>query len=758
MAMMNALSSAVTGLKSEQTALDVIANNISNVNTTGYKAQTVSFEDLLSQTISAASGSTATTGSVNAQQVGLGVSIASTDTDMTVGSTSTTSNSTDVALTGAGYLIVQTGTTGEYEFTRDGSLSIDSEGNLTVDGKEVCGWEAFTLDSDGNKVYTTTGSVEPLNVYSDTESGNKKVLAAEATTAATVTGTLDSSSDVVSGATLQDIGSTAISSWDGTTTVNVYDEQGNKTAVTINYKKCATENSTTSWYWEASGTDATISPSSGYIAFDSDGTMVSSVTPLTTAIGSNTGTSTLDALGAAVTTASDSTVTSDYQAYAAALAAYTAAGGATQTNAATLVTAKSTLDSAISSLGNTTLSTALTTYNTKAGTAINTAATTEKSSDSAANEAAVTTAVATATGSALDTFEAAVETVNNTTLTSDYKTYADALTAYKTTASQANAAALVTAKTALDSEISSLGNTTLSAALTTYNTAAGTAINTAAKTEESTDSTTNEAAVTTAIAAATAAKTGYTDSDITVSTGLTAGTYTVAVADSTTTSGDYTVTLTDTSGKTYSTTSSDGSATFKTSSGTVTLTAPTSIEDGSMSFTVTEGTALTFNSTPTLAVTNTTDGTQAASVKLDMSDITSTSGTGTLTGTNTDGYASGTAESYSIATDGTISAKYSNGKTKSIGQIALAVFENPSGLEKAGDNFYTTSTSSGSYSTVVAGEGGSGTMTSYALELSNVDLASQFSQMMTSQRAYQANAKVITTGSEMLQSLINMVT
>ncbi|MEN6566114.1 MAG: flagellar hook-basal body complex protein, partial [Veillonellales bacterium] len=287
MAMMNALSSAVTGLKTEQTALDVIANNISNVNTTGYKAQTVSFKDLLSQTISAASGATATTGSVNAQQLGLGVSIGSTDTDMTVGSTSTTSNSTDVALTGAGYLIVQTGTTGEYEFTRDGSLSIDSDGNLNVDGKEVCGWEAFTLDSDGNKVYTTTGSVEPLNVYSDTESGNKKVLAAEATTAATVTGTLDSSSDVVSGATLQNIGSTTISSWDGTTTVNVYDEQGNKTAVTINYKKCATENSTTSWYWEASGTDATISPSSGYIAFDSDGTIVSSVTPLTTAISSN---------------------------------------------------------------------------------------------------------------------------------------------------------------------------------------------------------------------------------------------------------------------------------------------------------------------------------------------------------------------------------------------------------------------------------------------------------------------------------------
>ena len=92
-----------------------------------------------------------------------------------------------------------------------------------------------------------------------------------------------------------------------------------------------------------------------------------------------------------------------------------------------------------------------------------------------------------------------------------------------------------------------------------------------------------------------------------------------------------------------------------------------------------------------------------------------------------------------------------------MGQLALAVFQNPAGLEKVGSNFYTTSTSSGSYNTVVAGENGSGTMTSYALELSNVDLASQFSSMMIAQRAYQANAKVITTGSEMLQSLIQMM-
>ena len=114
-------------------------------------------------------------------------------------------------------------------------------------------------------------------------------------------------------------------------------------------------------------------------------------------------------------------------------------------------------------------------------------------------------------------------------------------------------------------------------------------------------------------------------------------------------------------------------------------------------------------------------------------------------------------QTLSISSDGTITATYSNDQKQAIAQVALAVFDNPAGLEKIGGNLYAASVSSGDYSVVVAGKGGSGTMTSYALELSNVDLASQFSSMMISQRAYQANSKVVSTSDEMLQSLINMV-
>lgn len=541
MAMMTALTSAVTGLKSQQTALDVIANNIANVNTTGYKAQTVTFSDLLSQTISAAAGSTTTTGGVNAQQVGLGTKVASTNTDLTVGSTSTSSNATDIALSGAGYLIVQSGTN-DYKFTRNGSLSIDSEGNLNVNGYKICGWESYTLDADGNKVYDTQGAVEPINIYSDAYSGNKQTLAPKATSTATIKGIVNSGKEVVTGATLQNIGSTAITEWDATTSIDVIDAQGNTAAVEVNLKKCAVDGTTTSWYWEASGTNTTISPSSGYIAFDADGNIVTSVTTVTTTI------------------------------------------------------------------------------------------------DTAAT------------------------------------------------------------------------NTT-----------------------------------------------GYSDSNISTSTGLATGDYTVTVEDSTTTSGTYSITLTDPSGTTYTTNSSDGSATFKTSSGTITLAAPTTLTTGSSTFAVADGTTLTFDSTPAISVTSTTAGTKAVVVELDFSGVSSSNIDSASISSTADGYVAGTAQSYSISSDGTISATYTNGETRSVGQIALAVFENPSGLERVGGNFYSSTINSGDYSTVVAGQGGSGAMVSYALELSNVDLSSQFSAMMISQRAYQANSKVISASDDMLQSLINMV-
>lgn len=287
MAMSAAMSTAVSGLKTQQSSLDVISNNISNVNTTGYKSQRVSFSDLLSQTISSGSGSTATTGGTNPVQYGMGTSIGSVDTNMTQGTNSSTGISTDVAISGNGFLVVQGGSQGDYQYTRAGNLSIDNSGNVTVGGNQVCGWEKYTVDTKGNYVYDTNSKTEPLNVDSDSYNGNKKVMSAKATTESTFSGILDSSKTMAAtnATALNAIGSTTGLIYDKSSSTQVYDAEGNVSNVTIDMKKCYVDSgtNTTSWYWQASSTDATLgTPSSGYIEFDKDGKIVSSDTAYST--------------------------------------------------------------------------------------------------------------------------------------------------------------------------------------------------------------------------------------------------------------------------------------------------------------------------------------------------------------------------------------------------------------------------------------------------------------------------------------------
>jgi len=133
---------AVSGLQAQQTFMDVVGNNISNVNTTGYKANTVEFEDLLSQTLNGAGApSAALTGGTNPAQVGLGVRVAGIGTNFSQGSAQETGNSTDFAIQGDGFFVVQNG--GVQSYTRDGSFHLDGLGQLvTTDGSLVQGWQA----------------------------------------------------------------------------------------------------------------------------------------------------------------------------------------------------------------------------------------------------------------------------------------------------------------------------------------------------------------------------------------------------------------------------------------------------------------------------------------------------------------------------------------------------------------------------------------------------------------------------------------
>lgn len=452
--MMRALFSGVSGLKAHQQEMDVIGNNIANVNTVAYKASRVTFSDILSQTISGATGSDSTTGrgGSNAKQVGLGVKLGSIDTLMSAGSTESTGNSTDLAINGNGFFIVRNGTTGSYMFTRAGDFSVDENGNLTTsEGLNVYGWLDYggAKQSDGSYKFDTDQSVEPINIYSDSYNGNKKILAANATENASFTGSLDSSEEP-QGTAASDIGTTTPTA-QYTTTMTVYDSLGNTHDIKVNFTKCYVDttdasNPVTTWYWSAAGssgetvTTSSGSSASGYLEFDKNGDIVT----------------------------------------------------------------------------------------------------------------------------------------------------------------------------------------------------------------------------------------------------------------------------TDTS----------------------------------------------YSATPSLTITPaTSEGAGPVTVKLDFSDLTTTSGDSSVQTSDVDGYASGTLEDISIDSNGIIMGTYSNGKSQALGMVALAQFDNPSGLERAGSNCFVATANSGDFTNGVAANS---SLSSGCLEMSNVDLSTEFSEMIIAQRGFQANSRIITTADEMLQTLIDL--
>ncbi|MFI7585876.1 flagellar hook protein FlgE [Spongisporangium articulatum] len=147
------------------------------------------------------------------------------------------------------------------------------------------------------------------------------------------------------------------------------------------------------------------------------------------------------------------------------------------------------------------------------------------------------------------------------------------------------------------------------------------------------------------------------------------------------------------------------------------------------------------------------DGTQ---VDIDLTGITNYAGVESVEVKSHDGAAAGTLQSFQIAPDGTVIGIYSNGQKRNEAQLAVANFNNPQGLEKVGDSLYRSSTNSGLAQVGVPGAGGRGTVTSGSLEMSNVDLGAEFTNLIIAQRGFQANSKVITASDEMLQDLVNI--
>lgn len=182
--MMRSLGSAVSGLKVHQTRMDVIGNNISNVNTVGFKSSKVNFSDILYQTTQNASGASASSGTagINAKQIGLGSSVASITTSIaTTGGSERTDGALDLMLNGENFFIVNDGS--QNYFTKDGSFKIDAAGNLcTSYGCKVMGWQVSEETGEIQKNMVSALQVmSPEKTYSDPE----------ATTETYITGNID---------------------------------------------------------------------------------------------------------------------------------------------------------------------------------------------------------------------------------------------------------------------------------------------------------------------------------------------------------------------------------------------------------------------------------------------------------------------------------------------------------------------------------------------------------------------------------------
>ena len=165
----------------------------------------------------------------------------------------------------------------------------------------------------------------------------------------------------------------------------------------------------------------------------------------------------------------------------------------------------------------------------------------------------------------------------------------------------------------------------------------------------------------------------------------------------------------------------------------------------------------------TQAMTFNTDGSQATggsvtvgAVTVDLSTITGFAGLDTVEAAMQNGRAAGTLQSFVINADGTILGSFSNGLKQALGRVALSTFTNPAGLEKAGGSLYRTTVNSGDAQIGAAGTGGRGDLTGGALEMSNVDLSAEFTNLIIAQRGFQANSRVITTSDELLQELVNL--
>ena len=699
--MMRSLFSGVSGLKSHQIRMDVIGNNISNINTVGFKSSRTTFADMLSQTSKGASSPSSTTGGTNPTQIGLGAAVASIDLITNDGSPQSTGKNTDVALSGNGMFVMKRGDS--YYYTRDGAFEFDNDGNYVLPGSGlyVQGWNAVEGSLNTN--------ADPTNIV--VPAG--RAMPATATSSVDFSGNLNASSPTIESITYTTGGSAA----DESLVVNGYNITG--ITYTVQYTSADITSATTStptavaigdelespfhtsYYDSATSqtatTDATIADATATVKSITlkleNGQEVSVSANDKTKYGVNSGTG----------------ITTTYNGSAITSISYVGeVSGLQATESDTVIIGS------VSTLNGQSL-----------GMAFTTTSATFTLEDSNGSGATTTETISTATVPAT-TYKIYSSTESDTSVVNTYGTES-----VNVDGKNVIAAVLTLSDGSTQKVTSGFYEVGHSVPVTTI----VTIYDSEGKTHAVTMLIDKDAVSTDKNANANALAMDNAGKD---------NRWRIYLSPAVGTKGPATLFEKDPE--------SDGSKTngFFNQSDTNPNGAVSYIyfnNDGSYNTTATQGGTMFL----TYANGNGADDTTSA---VNFTGLTQYSGNSTAYPT-ADGNSFGVLQSISIDTSGVLTGTYTNDVLRFEAQIAVAQFINSSGLTKTGTSLYQESNNSGTANIKTVTDLGL-KITPSALEMSNVDLASELADMIVTQRGFQSNSKIITVGDEMLETLINM--
>lgn len=707
--MMRSLFSGISGLKSHQTKMDVVGNNIANVNTTGFKAGRTTFADALSQQVTGATrpgGLGEGMGGTNAMQIGMGSGIASVDNLFSQGNLQTTGQTTDLAIEGEAFFVVGDGMNQYY--TRDGAFSMDADGHLTMaNGLVLQGLNANDLGE-----ISDTALVESINIPLSTQSP------ANATTEVSFGRNLDADS-IALGTITQS--KRFLTNAAGTTNfAGLYDNDGNNLGLQVGDTITLSGTNSAGTAVERSFTvDAATSLDTIRVQMQNfiSGTTASG------GLGSTGATVTLDASSGVVTVTAGSAAVNDLQ-----ISSDRPKSSPLLTNAFQVDSRIAAGDSDIT-LGLracATSSTLLADVYDEKGDTLGLEAGDEFSFAGAVN-GKVDPASSIVYAPATTTMNDLLEGIRNQLRLpqTDGTTDENPTVSMNDPGSDDNMTDGAIVIRGLSETAFSLSDISIQASNDNNASPAPSIFNT---------------------------NMSFSEFQAARDTGVVATS--ITVYDDAGYSHDLTVTFThskeadmwlweaQTSGTENIVAGKRGTITFG--------------PDGTVSnFAFTDGSA-------TLQV-DPENGAGVMTIRLNpgspgsFNGLTQFSADSTAAALSQDGYTMGKLKSISVGGDGLISGAFDNGTSRALAQLVVADFTNPGGLSKQSESVYAATANSGDPVLGRPSSESASVIKPGTLEMSNVDIAAEFTEMITTQRGYQANARVISTSDSFLEELVNLV-